>query len=98
MSQFLARIRREMAASTKGRALVSIARHRNGVCGAPFYVVIFDDPEAGRMVATVFDEPNHVAVLNISETAAGNIAFANGNSWRGDHYEDWLRQQITGEA
>lgn len=73
--------------------LVSLARHRNGISGEPFHVVIFDS-EDGRMVATVFDAAGHVAVLNVAQTAAENIAFAQGNSWRGDRYEGWLRRTI----
>ena len=77
------------------RRLVAIARHRNGSWGTPFYVVIFDESHGNsalstvdRMIATVFDESAHVAVLNVAETAKGNIAFAEGN------FEEWLREQI----
>jgi hypothetical protein len=77
---------------------MNIAHHRNGICGTPFYVAIFDwrddDGKTRRMMATVFPEPGNVAVLDISETAAGNIDFACGNSWRGDHFEDALRAAI----
>lgn len=77
------------------RELIEIAHHRNGICGEPFYVVRFDDTEGGRMVATVFAGVGQVAVLNMDRTAEGNIAFAQGNSWRGDHYEGWLRERIA---
>lgn len=79
--------------------LVALDYHRNGTGGCGFYVALFrwKDPDqaASRlMVATVFPEPGCVAVLDTTETAAQNIAFANGNSWRGDHFEPWLRKQI----
>ncbi len=67
--------------------------HRNGICGAPFHAVLFHDSEAGRMVGIVFDEPYHVAALNIDKLSLGDIAFGS-NSWRGDHYEPMLRAAI----
>lgn len=73
-----------------------IAHHRNGICGEPFYVVRFDDKEAGKnMIGIVFESNFHVAVLSADETAKGNIAFARGNSWRGDHFQADLRAAIA---
>ena len=72
----------------------NIQRHRNGVCGAPFYVLTFRDPDQGRMVGIVFDAEHHVAVFNLDKLALGNIAFG-VNSWRGDRYEPHLRGAIT---
>jgi hypothetical protein len=75
--------------------IIDIASHRNGICGAPFHAVIFEDcgPEGSRKVGIVFGEPHHCAVLDIVKLAAGDIAFGS-NSWRGDHYEASLRQAI----
>ena len=70
-----------------------IARHRNGIGGAPFHVVLFDDDDQGPMLAIVFDEQFHCAVLHRDKLAAGDIAFAS-NSWRGDRYEPHLRDAI----
>lgn len=77
-----------------------VAYHRNGVCGEGFFVVTFrwQDGKCWRnMVATVFhyfddasDKSCRVAVLDIDQTANGNIAMAEGNSWRGDHFADEL--------
>jgi hypothetical protein len=77
-----------------------ISYHRNGVLGQGFHIVLFGwrDPEAKRMramMATVFDAPGACAVLDVAETAAGNIAFAQGNSWRGDDFEPALREAIA---
>lgn len=74
----------------------AIAHHRNGIAGAPFYVVLFTDPEEGSkpMVGIVFEPEYHVAVLELTQALAGNVAFAEGNSWRGDVYEPRLRQAI----
>jgi len=72
----------------------AIDHHRNGVGGAPFYVVLFrDEVEQANMVGIVFDAPDHVAVLDVDKAAAGNVAFGS-NSWRGDRYEGDLRQAI----
>lgn len=77
----------------------AIDYHRNGVSGCGFNVVLFRSRDDGgkwrNMVATVFPERGCVAVLDVDETAAGNIEFANGNSWRGDHFEDLLRDAIA---
>lgn len=70
-----------------------IEHHRNGISGAPFHVLIFRDPDEGRMVGIVFDEASHVAVFNLEMLADGNITFG-VNSWRGDRYEPYLRTAI----
>lgn len=70
----------------------SIARHRNGICGAPFHVILFTD-DNGPMLAIVFREPWHCAVLQRDQLAAGDVAFGS-NSWRGDRYEPQLRKAI----
>jgi hypothetical protein len=75
--------------------IIAIAHHRNGVCGAPFDVVLFKDrgAEGSRKVAILFDEQYCCAVLDVAKLAAGDIAFMS-NSWRGDHYEPHLRSAI----
>lgn len=71
--------------------VISHDYHRNGVCGAPFNVCVFVDSETGRrMVGVVFASEGHVAVLDIDLLNANNVAFGE-NSWRGDHFEDFLR-------
>ena len=80
--------------------VVAIACHRNGICGAPFHAVLFDEDgaahpgERGRKVAVVFDAPSHVAVLDVAKLAGGDVAFGS-NSWRGDRYEPLLRKAVT---
>lgn len=68
--------------------------HRNGISGAPFHVVLFRDPDEGRMLGIVFEQASHVAVLQLDKLALGNIAFG-VNSWRGDRYEPALRNAIA---
>jgi hypothetical protein len=69
--------------------VTDIAHHRNGVCGAPFDVALFQEDDAW-MVGIVFDRESYCAVFHIEKLAAGDIAFGS-NSWRGDRYEDQLR-------
>ena len=75
--------------------ILDIARHRNGVLGAPFDVAIFKERgrEGSLKVGILFEEPNHCAILDVAKLAAGDIAFGS-NSWRGDDYEPYLRQVI----
>jgi hypothetical protein len=77
---------------------LEVSYHRNGISGEGFHVVRFSFTEDGvahpNMVATVFDGPGYVAVLDADMLAVGNIAFAKGNSWRGDHFEKGLRVAI----
>jgi len=76
----------------------NIQHHRNGVSGAPFHVLLFRDPDEGRMLGIVFQQQYHVAVFNLDKLALGNIAFG-VNPWRGDQYEPHLRKAIaTNEA
>lgn len=75
---------------------IAIAHHRNGICGAPFRAMLFDDsgPEGSRKVGIVFDEPHHCAVLDVAKLTAGDLAFGS-NSCRGDQYEPHLRKAIN---
>src|SRR5271157_3261655 len=76
--------------------IIDIAYHRNGICGAPFATVLFEDsgPEGSRKIAILFEAEYHCAVLDVAKLATGNIAFAS-NSWRGDLYEADLRAETT---
>ena len=69
--------------------------HRNGMCGAPFHVFLFNDvdDENTRKVAVLFEEPSHCAVLDVDKLAQGSIGFG-VNSYRGDRFEASLRQAL----
>ncbi len=75
--------------------IIGFDHHRNGIDGAPFAVVLFEDQgtEGSRKVAILFDEPHHCAVLDVDKLAQGDIAFGS-NSWRGDRFEQSLRNAI----
>jgi len=80
----------------KIKRIHSIARHRNGVGGAPFDVVLFSETgrKRGRKLAVLFEPEGFCAVLDVDQLAAGDIAFGS-NSWRGDDYEPPLRQMLA---
>jgi hypothetical protein len=69
-----------------------LAKHRQI---AAFHVVLFDDRcnDGRRMMAIVFEEDGHCAVLDVAKLAAGDIKFGS-NSWRGDEYHWRLRNAI----
>lgn len=79
----------------KNITVIAKAHHRNGISGAPFYAVLFDEADGGTgpKLGVVFDQEAHCAVLDITRLANGDIGFGS-NSWRGDAYEPALRAAI----
>lgn len=77
-----------------------IARHRNGVSGEGFHVIRFRHrPEGPRskpenFLATVFARRGQVSVISLDRIADVGVAFG-CNSWRGDTFEDVLREEIS---
>jgi len=61
--------------------IIETAHHRNGISGAPFDVVLFDDRcnDGRRMMAIVFEADSHCAVLDVAKLAAGDIAFGSNS-------------------
>ena len=53
--------------------IINFANHRNGITGAPFAVVLFEDQgeEGSRKVAILFDTQYHCAVLDVDKLAKG---------------------------
>ena len=72
--------------------IIDIDYHRNGICGAPFYVTVFNDGESIKL-AVIFDEAYHCAVFDFEKLQTGNIHFGE-NSFRGDQFEAPLREAI----
>jgi hypothetical protein len=69
--------------------------HRNGVSGAPFMVALVDDPSEGDVkLVVMFKEPGHTAVLSLDKLVQNEDIGFGSNSWRGDHYEGQLRDQL----
>jgi hypothetical protein len=77
---------------------IRVDYHRNGIGGIGFHVALFDNKTSEgterRMVGVVFPEAGACAVFDVDELSKGNIQFAHGNSWRGDHFEPQLREAI----
>jgi hypothetical protein len=73
--------------------IITIDHHRNGICGAPFWVVLFHEG-GSRKVGILFDRGFYCAVLDVDLLHRGDIAFTS-NSWRGDHFEPDLRKAIA---
>src|SRR5262249_52361508 len=86
----------ERTLTMKLKRIISIDYHRNGIGGAPFHAILFEDrgEDGSRKVAVVFAAPWHTAVLDVDKLAAGDIAFGS-NSWRGDVFEPALRKAIA---
>jgi hypothetical protein len=67
--------------------------HRNGVSANGFYVVRFY-ANTKDMIAIVFEEPGNIAVFDFDLLKVGETRFTY-NSWRGDEFEQSLRDTIT---
>lgn len=77
--------------------IIEASYHRNGVGGEGFTAILFkdhDDKKSGVFIASLFEESGYCAVYSVSELSKGNIAFARGNSWRGDRFEAQLRPAL----
>ena len=79
-----------------------ISYHRNGICGEGFYAVRFlwtpeDEPQEESFLAILFDGPGQCAVIGLDRIETVGVAFALGNSWRGDRFEEDLRRAIETE-
>lgn len=76
--------------------VTDIDYHRNGISGEGFWAVAFDWKDGmytRRMVAAVFGGPGQVAVLDAELASERDVTFGS-NSWRGDHFETFLRLAI----
>jgi hypothetical protein len=72
--------------------ILKTAYHRNGICGTPFDVFLFEDEE-GEKLGILFEREFHCAVFDLAKLAKRDIAFGS-NSYRGDQFEDALRKAI----
>ena len=70
--------------------ILTKSSHRNGICGNPFDVYLFEDEDGSIKLAIDFGEMSF-AVLQIDRLSKGDIAFGS-NSWRGDYYSSLVRE------
>jgi hypothetical protein len=82
---------------SEGYEIIEVARHRNGVAGEPFWAVLFhwtaEDGSTDRMLGIVHEQLGFCSVIGLDRIASGGVKFGY-NSWRGDHFETKLRQEI----
>ena len=76
-----------------------VSFHRNGICGHGFCAVRFrwtpdNAKDEESFLAFLFDEPGQCAVIGLDRIETMGVAFAQGNSWRGDHFEADLRKAV----
>lgn len=80
--------------------VTSVAHHRNGSAGIPFYVVLFDIKvnevgiEVRHLMATVGYDMSFIAVVDVDLAGYGEIAFGK-NSFAGQVFELQLEDAIS---
>ena len=63
--------------------------HRNGISGQSFYSIVFED-DGDIFHASLFDFDGYCAVHRIKDLAQEDV----DQRWRGDYYENKLRNLI----
>jgi hypothetical protein len=74
-----------------------VAYHRNGISGLPFWVVLFNDTDAGmfNQVATIDEDGKDCRVINAGlVVTAGEIGNRHMNTWRGDYYLQKIKEAM----
>ena len=88
--------------------ITQLSYHRNGVCGAGFFTGILIDDDKERKVFTHFPETNEdgelingdsvrTAILDLDILINKEETRFMHNSWRGDHYHDFIVDAIIEE-
>lgn len=75
--------------------ILDLAYHRNGVGGLPFKVALVDDANSGDVkLIIMFEQEGYTAVLSVDKLHEDEDISFGTNSWRGDQYEEALRNQM----
>jgi hypothetical protein len=78
--------------------IVNADYHRNGVAGMPFKVALVDDPNDGdTKLVIMFEAEGHTAVLSLDKLIESEDISFGSNSYRGDRYEEVLRDELFSE-
>jgi hypothetical protein len=78
--------------------IVNADYHRNGVGGMPFRVALVDDPNDGdTKLVIMFEAEGHTAVLSLDKLIESEDISFGSNSYRGDRYEEVLRDELFSE-
>jgi hypothetical protein len=85
---------KEMSLDPNKLQIVDADYHRNGVAGLPFKVAVVDDAnESDMKLVIMFEAEGHTAVLSLNKLMEEDISFGS-NSYRGDLYEEALRDEL----
>jgi hypothetical protein len=75
--------------------IVNADYHRNGGAGMPFKVALVDDPNEGdTKLVIMFEAEGHTAVLSLDKLLESEDISFGSNSFRGDRYEEALRDEL----
>lgn len=75
--------------------IIDAADHRNGVGGMPFKVALVDDPSCGdTKLVIMFEDQYYTAVLSLDKLIENEDIGFGSNSYRGDQYDDALRDEL----
>jgi hypothetical protein len=81
--------------SLENLQIVNADFHRNGVSGMPFKVALVDDPNEGdTKLVIMFEAEGHTAVLSLDKLIESEDISFGSNSFRGDRYEEVLREEL----
>lgn len=79
----------------KNLQIIDADFHRNGVAGLPFRVALVDDPNDGdTKLVIMFEEQYATAVLSLDKLINDEDISFGSNSFRGDKYDDALREEL----
>lgn len=73
--------------------IIKADSHRNGVGGEPFKVAIIQEGDSKKLVI-MFEEQYTTAVFDL-DLLKEEVIEMGENSWRGDHYDNLLREELT---
>lgn len=73
--------------------IIKADSHRNGVGGDPFKVAIVQEGDSKKLVI-MFEERYTTAVFDL-DLLKEEVIEMGENSWRGDQYDDLLREELT---
>lgn len=79
----------------KNLQIIDADYHRNGVGGQPFKVALVDDPNDGdTKLVIMFEDQYYTAVLSLDKLINDEDISFGSNSFRGDKYDDALREEL----
>jgi len=75
--------------------VLAVDHHRNGIDGLPFKVaIVYDSFYGDRKLVVMFEEKNATAVFSLDKLVAEADVKSISNSWRGDVYDEALRNEL----